>query len=201
MAHITATQFKAGAVGLLILMAGVFPTISWAHCDTTDGPVVTDAKIALDTKTITPVLKWITAENEPELKTAFTKAIAARSSGKEAKDVADQYFFETLVRLHRTGEGAGFTGLKPAGSIEPSVAAADKEIEMGSIDGLAKELGKAAEGAVRERYGKVVVLAKHKDESVAAGREYVQAYVEYVHFVESLHDSVTATGSPHEHAK
>ena len=201
MAHITATQFKAGAVGLLILMVSVFPGISWAHCDTIDGPVVTDAKIALDTKKITPVLKWITAENEPELNTAFTKALAARSSGKEAKDVADRYFFETLVRLHRMGEGAGFTGLKPAGSLEPSVAAADKAIETGSIDGLAKELGKAADGAVRERYGKVVALAKHKDESVAAGREYVRAYVEYVHFVETLHDSVTATGSHHEHAK
>ena len=199
MKHRMATQLKAVTVALFVLV--LLPSVTLAHCDTLDGPVVTDAKIALEKKNITPVLKWVTAENEGELKTAFNKALAARSLGKEAKEVADLYFFETLVRLHRTGEGAGFTGLKPAGALEPSVAAADKAIDTGSIDELAKELGKAADKAVRERYSKLMILAKHKDKSVVAGREYVQSYVEYVHFVEALHDSVTASGTHHEHTK
>lgn len=185
------------AIGL----GAIFPAISWAHCDTLDGPVVADAKAALEKRDVTPVLKWVKTENEDEIKTIFKKALAARSSGKEAKEIADLYFFETLVRLHRAGEGAAFTGLKPTGRIEPPVAAADQAIEVGSIDELAQEIGKAAEKAVRDRFGRLMTAKKRKDESVDAGREYVAAYVEYVHFVEALHDTISAVGAHHEHAK
>jgi hypothetical protein len=185
------------AIGL----GSIFPTISWAHCDTLDGPVVTEAKAALEKGDVTPVLKWVKVKDENEIKTVFKKVLAARSSGKEAKEVADLYFFETLVRVHRAGEGAAFTGLEPAGAIEPAVAAADKAIEVGSVDELAKEIGQSAEKAVRERFGQLMTARKHRDESVGAGREYVEAYVEYVHFVERLHNTITAVGAHHEHAK
>jgi Family of unknown function (DUF6448) len=185
------------AIGL----GAIFPTISRAHCDTLDGPVVTEAKVALERGDVTPVLKWVKVENENEIKTVFKKTMAARSSGKEAKEIADLYFFLTLVRVHRAGEGAAFTGLAPAGTIEPAVAAADKAIDAGSVDDLAKEIGKAAEKAIRERFGRLTNAKKHKDENVDAGREYVEAYVEYVHFVEGLHNTITAVGAHHEHAK
>ena len=185
------------AIGLV----AIFPTISRAHCDTLDGPVVTEAKVALEKGDVTPVLKWVKTENEDEIKSVFKKTFAARSSGKEAKEIADLYFFETLVRLHRAGEGAAFTGLAPAGTIEPAVAAADKAIHAGSVDELAKDIGKSAEKAVRDRFGRLMSARKHKDESVGAGREYVEAYVEYVHFVEGLHNTIIAVGAHHEHAK
>jgi hypothetical protein len=185
------------AIGL----GAIFPTISRAHCDTLDGPVVTEAKVALEKGDVTPVLKWVKAEYEDEIKTVFKKTLTARSSGKEAKEIADLYFFETLVRLHRAGERAAFTGLKPAGTTEPAVAAADKAIEIGSVDELAKEIGKSAEKAVRDRFGRLMSAKKHKDESVGAGREYVEAYVEYVHFVEGLHNTIMAVGARHEYAK
>ena len=185
------------AIGL----GAIFPTISRAHCDTLDGPVVTEAKVALEKGDVTPVLKWVKAENEDKIKTVFKKTLAARSSGKEAKEIADLYFFETLVRLHRAGEGAAFTGLEPAGTIEPAVDAADKAVDVGSVDELAMEIGKSGEKAVRERFGRLMSAKKHKDESVGAGREYVEAYVEYVHFVEGLHNTITAVGVHHEHAK
>lgn len=183
------------AIGLV----AIFPTISWAHCDTLDGPVVADAKTALEKRDVTPVLKWVKTENEDEIKAAFKKTLAARAQGKEAQEIADLYFFETLVRVHRAGEGAAFTGLKPAGFIEPPVAAADHAIEVGSADDLAKEFGRAAEKAVRDRFGRLTSAKKHMDESVAAGREYVEAYVEYVHFVEGLHNTITAADAHHEH--
>ena len=35
------------------------------------------------------------------------------------------------------------------------------------------------------------------NESVDAGREYVEAYVEYVHYVEGLHNAVAGKGGHH----
>ena len=81
-----------------------------------DGPVVLTAKTALDHKDVTPVLKWIKKNDEAEIKAAFAKTLAVRTKGPEARELADQFFFETFVRIHRAGEGAPFTGLKPAGT-------------------------------------------------------------------------------------
>lgn len=86
-----------------------------AHCDTLDGPVVAAARVALDKGDNTPVLKWIRAGQEAEVRTAFEQALVERTKGPEARELADRYFFETLVRVHGAGEGAPYTGLKPAG--------------------------------------------------------------------------------------
>lgn len=116
------------------------PNPALAHCDTLDGPVVLAAKAALEKKKITPALKWIQPGHEAELKAAFARTLAVRSQGKEARELADQFFFETLVRLHREGEGAPYTGLKPAGTKpDPAVAAADQALDRGKAD----EIGRA----------------------------------------------------------
>jgi len=104
-----------------------------AHCDTINGPVVAAAKAALNSGDVTPVLKWVRAEDEPEIKAAFARSMAVRSKGKEASELADLYFFETVVRIHRAGEGAPYTGLKAAGEgITSLIRAADSAIEGGS---------------------------------------------------------------------
>jgi hypothetical protein len=198
------TATSADRLVLLIIIMGlgfVFPSLSSAHCDTMDGPVVSEAKAALEKGDVTPVLKWVTKAHEDEIQTVFKKVLAVRRTGSEAKEVADRYFLETLIRVHRAGEGEPFTGLKPAGAIEPAVAAADKAIGLGSVDELARELGQVAQNAVKERFGRLMNARKHKDESVAAGREYVAAYVEYVHFVETLHDTIASKGAHHGHEK
>lgn len=194
-------------VNVTLAMALVFG-VAWvvaqgtafAHCDALDGPVVIEAVAALKKADVTPVLKWVKKEHEDEIKAVFKKALAVRSKGPEAQEIADRYFFETLIRLHRAGEGAPFTGLKPAGTIELSVAAADKAIEAGSVDALAKQIGQAAEEAIRERFARLMEAKTHKDESIEAGREYVEAYVVYVHFVEGLHNTITRGGAHDEHA-
>src|SRR5574340_348706 len=111
-------------IGLWVLMQG----ISGAHCDTLDGPVVATARASLEKGDVTPVLKWVRKEDEKEIQELFNKTLIVRKQGKEAKELADMYFFETLVRIHRAGEGAPYTGLKAAGTVEPSVAAADKAL-------------------------------------------------------------------------
>jgi hypothetical protein len=193
--------FVALSVALVFWIAWLVASgTASAHCDTLDGPVVTEAMAALNKGDVTPTLKWVKKENETQIKTVFTKALAVRSKGPEAQEIADRYFLETLIRLHREGEGAPFTGLKPAGTIEPPVAAADKAIKAGSVDKLAKKIGQAAEKAVRERFARLMEAKKHKDKSVGAGREYVEAYVVYVHFVEGLHNTITRGGAHNEHA-
>jgi len=86
------------------------------HCDTMDGPVVKAAKIALDKGNVNLILPWVPKRAEAELKKAFEKTLRARKLGKEAAELADYWFLETAVRLHREGEGAPYTGLKPADS-------------------------------------------------------------------------------------
>jgi len=184
----------AGLGALLAAARGVY-----AHCDTLGGPVVTDARAALEKGDATPVLKWVKAENEAEAKSAFQKALAVRSKGPEARELADMYFFETIVRLHRAGEGAPYTGLKAAGEVEPPVAAADKAIADGNVDALAKQIGQAAEKGVRERFERLILAKQHRDDSVEAGRDYVEAYVVFVHYVEGLHSTIAAGGAHHGH--
>ncbi len=193
-------QEGASVVLLGILALGTWlawPTEAVAHCDTLDGPVVVEAKAALESGDVTPIVKWVKQEHEAELRAAFQKTLAVRSMGAEARDLADMYLFETLVRLHREGEDAPYTGLKPAGEVEPPVAAADKAIANGNVDDLAGEIGQAVEDRVRERFLQLIETKKHKDDSVEAGREYVEAYVIFVHFVEGLHN--TLASGPHHH--
>jgi len=113
------------------LLAG--PGTALAHCDTLDGPVVAAARKALDTGNVNLVLLWVQKKDETDIRNHFQKTVAVRKAGGQAKELADMYFFETLVRIHRAGEGAGYTGLKPAGKIEPPIAAADKSLETGKL--------------------------------------------------------------------
>jgi hypothetical protein len=175
----------------------ILASLVYAHCDTLNGPVVKDAEAALEKGDVTPVLKWVKKEAEPEIRAAFNTALAERAKGKEAKEKADMKFFETLVRIHRTGEGASFTGLKPAGDVEPIVAEADKALETGSVDTLTTEMSKHLTNEIKERFDRAFEKRKHKDESVEAGREYVDAYVEYVHYVEGTHKAIAGKGAHH----
>lgn len=170
-----------------------------AHCDTLDGPVVQTARIALEKSDITPLLKWVRADDEKEVRVAFQKTLAVRVMGAEAEELADLYFFETLVRIHRAGEGAPYTGLKPGGAVDPAVALADKALETGSVDKLVAVLTKAMADGVRERFQHASETRGHADDSVAAGREFVEAYVIFTHYVEGLHATIIkGSGAHHE---
>jgi hypothetical protein len=174
-------------------------TAAQAHCDTLDGPVVGEARKALDTGNVNLVLGWVQKKDEAEIRGAFQKAVAVRKTGAAAKDLADHYFFETLVRVHRAGEGAPYTGLKPAGEIEPAIAAADKSIETGKLEPVAKLVKERVEQGLHQQFDTVASKKKYNPNDVAAARSFVGAYVEYVHYVERLYD---AAGVSHgEHAQ
>ena len=168
------------------------------HCDTLDGPVVTLARKALETASVDLVLPWVPKADEPEIRSAFSHALSVRKLGPEAKQLADTYFFETVVRVHRASEGAPYTGLKPAGlDLGPAVPAADKALETGSTESLEKLLGDAVRKGLREQFQSAVSRKKFDAGDVESGRRYVQAYVPYVHYVEAIWE--TATNPVHGH--
>ena len=163
----------------------------FSHCDALDGPVINIARLALDKGDVTPVLKWVSKGHEQEIRDAFAQTLTVRAKGKEARELADRFFFETLVRIHRAGEGAPYTGLKPAGTVEPAIAAADNALQTGSVDQLANKVSQAVREGILKRFITTLDKKKHADESVEAGREFVEAYVDYVHFVGGSHQIVS----------
>ena len=111
---------------------------------------------------------------------------------------ADRFFFETLVRVHRTGEGASYTGLKPAGrDLGPAIPAADEAVRVGSVESVNRLLTQALQQRLREQFDEVIATKTFKADDIAAGRAYIKAYVEFVHFVERLYDSTM--NAPHGH--
>lgn len=172
-------------VGLGTLVVGT----AQAHCDTTGGPVIPEAQAALQNGDVTPVLKWVKKEHETEIKDAFAKALAVRTKGPEAQELADRYFLETLVRIHRAGEGAPYAGIKDE-PVAPIVALSDKALAEGSADEMVKKIAGHIAAAIKEKHAKAVEAQAHKDESVEAGRAFVEAYVTYMHFVEGIHAAV-----------
>jgi len=195
-----ASILKSGFLGIATV-AVVFlatPQDAAAHCDTLDGPVVQDARKAIEARDVTPVLKWVKPGDERVVRAAFQKLLASKPKTTEA---AEHKFFATLVKIHRAGEGAPFTGLKPAGSVEPAVAEADKALASGSADALVKLVTEDVAAGIRKRYEQAASAYRHKDESVGQGREFVEAYVEYTHYVERLHQDATGAGAHGEHAQ
>ena len=159
-----------------------------AHCDGLDGPVVEAARKALETGEVNLVLIWVQKPDQAEIMRAFDHAQAVRKLSAEAREVADRYFFEMLVRIHRAGEGAPFTGLKPAGrDLGPAIPAADDALRDGNIDGALKLLTDSLERGVREHFQRARDAKDFDRNDVDAGGNFVKAYVEYIHCVEALY--------------
>jgi hypothetical protein len=183
------------AVAMVALSAG----FARAHCDTLDGPVVTSAREALAEGDVAIVLPWVEKDREEEIREAFTLVMAVRGKGEKERELADRFFFETVVRIHREGEGASFTGLKPAGlDLGPAIPAADKALETGDPKPLLKLIEAQVREGIHKHYAEAREKKAHAGESVEAGRAFVQAYVPYVHFVERLHEAAT-TPAAHGH--
>ena len=192
--NITRLLWVAGALGLL----AVTPVRALAHCDGLDGPVVKAAQRALETRNPAFALIWVQEEDEREIQAAFDRTLAVRELSPQAKELADRFFFETVVRLHRAGEGAAFTGLKPAGrDMGPAIPAADEAIRAGSVEPVRRLLMGVLDERLREQFDAAISARTFESNDVPAGRAYVRAYVEFIHFVERLYDS--AKNAAHGH--
>ncbi len=173
------------AAALLVLYNKIY-----AHCDTLDGPVVKACRNSLEKGNVNLVLIWVQKKDEAEIREVFEKTLALRKLSPEAGELAELHFFETVVRVHRAGEGAAYTGLKPAGGeLDPAIPAGDKAIETGSAKEVQQLLTDAVRDALDDHFREVMEKKNYDPDNVEAGREYVKAYVEYIHFVEGIYRS------------
>ncbi|HEY3547596.1 MAG TPA: DUF6448 family protein [Propionicimonas sp.] len=176
---------------LVDVLVALKPATVEAHCDTADGPAVTAGRKALSTGNINYALPWIPAEGEDELRGVFEKAQRVRTLGPDAAELADRLFLETLVRLHRMGEGVGFTGIQPSGTeVDPVVRAADEAIALGSDSALLPLVPLERRAELDERFQAALALKDVDVDDVAASRRYLAAYVTFFKYAE---------GEEHEH--
>ena len=164
------------------------------HCDSVDGPVVTAARQALDEANVNLVLPFVPADAEAEVRSAFDRVLPLRDTSPQARETADLWFFETVVRLHRAGEGAPYTGLKPAGlSVGPVIPLAELAIESGSSRQLADLLTNLLRDELKHRLDAVHELAAHRARSLDDERRYVQAMLGYEIYSHHLYEAMLAT--------
>ena len=190
-----ASRFVSAIIGVGLVVGT--SEVAKAHCDGLDGPVVSDAQRALESNDVSKVLRWVRPSDEGVIRKTFKHAQSVRALGNDAKKLADRFFFETLVRVHRAGEGAPYTGLKPAGrDLGPALPAADRAVVSGSSKELNQLLTHAAREGVAKRLAAVRTLRPTAERDVASGRKYVAAYVEFVHYVEGIHGALKPS-TPH----
>lgn len=168
------------------------------HCDSLDGPVVKAAMRALEANDVDLVLPFVYKPGEDEVRKAFEQVVQARQAdGALTREVVDRYFFETVVRVHRAGEGAPYTGLKPAGlSVGPVIPMAERAIEIGSVDDLVEMLCGAVRSEVKQRYGRMRRLQDGRATSVEDARAYVEAMLGFEVYTHKLYQCITA--DPHQ---
>jgi Family of unknown function (DUF6448) len=183
-------------VPLTLVAISLYASDAQAHCDGMDGPVINDAQRALASKDVFPVLKWVPEQDAEQIQAVFETTLAVRGQSEDARGVADSHFFETLVRIHRAGEGEGFTGLKPAGSADPAFVATDRALAGGDIGPLGEEMAAAVRDAIEQRFAAAYEKRQVAEESVQQGREYVEAYVQLTHFVEAVEHLIAQGASP-----
>jgi hypothetical protein len=179
------------ALSVALSLAAVAPK-TFAHCDGLDGPVVQAAQQALDSGNVNLALIWVQKGDEDEIRKELSRTLAVRKLSDDARELADRSFFETLVRIHRAGEGAPFTGLKPAGrDLGPAIPAADKALRDGKLNELKQLLLDAVNNGVSEHFAKAMSKKSFDKSDLEAGREFVKAYVEYIHCVEAIYQRAT----------
>ncbi len=183
----------------VLFISFVAPQMASAHCDSYDGPVIKDALKALEQQNVELVLKWVEPKYDEIITEKFNQVLKLQGSNEEVNEIIRTHFLETLVRLHREGEGASFAGLKPVGSMTPMVEMADNSLDKNDIDYVVNKVNNHLGEVLRERFTKALELSKTKDNSVEQGRAYVEAYVEYTHTLEALehiiHEPVSHSGA------
>lgn len=183
-------NLKLLAITAMFFLFSSYP--SFAHCDGLDGPVVKAARKALETKNVNLVLIWVQEKDEATIRDAFQKTLQVRNLNPQAQELSDTYFFETLVRLHRAGEGEPYTGLKPAGrDLGPVIPAADLSIEKNSFNPINEVFSKAKlpTEQIKKLFDEVTETKNYDPNNVEAGRKYVKAYVTFLHFAEENYES------------
>lgn len=190
-------RIKTFLSGIALATSLLFTASASAHCDSFDGPIIPAAQEALRDGDVQPILMWVEPQHEAEIIAAFERAMSVADESEAAKEMGELWFLETFVRLHREGEGAAYTGLKPSGSMPYFYQQADAALANGSVDALADDIGDTIAEEIRHRFAVAHELQQSAAESTEAGREFVASYVDYFHFIEALHHVLEADHHQH----
>lgn len=166
------------------------------HCDSLDGPVITAATAALTAGNVELILPFVPEDAEEEVRAAFERTRAAQAEGGHfTHEVGELYFFDTVVRLHRAGEGAPFTGLKPAGlDVGPVIPLAEQAIETRSIDDLYEFLSAELQRQLQRRIERINALSAGA--TTVERRKHVEAVLGLQVYSHHLYKSMQR--DPHE---
>lgn len=194
-------RLYAGVLSLLFVGVLVFslaaPRPAQAHCDSEEGPVATAAHQALEKRDIKLILPYVQTEAEAELTAAFKQALEVRKAGGSAKELADRYFVETAVRLHRGGEGAPYTGVTDE-TTPKAILIADQAMATGSLEETYKFLDAQIQQGIELKYEAVVHAREEAKKlgTVEAHRERVEAELIFEKYVYELF-TVASAAQPH----
>jgi hypothetical protein len=110
-------------------------------------------------------------DGEAEVRAAFASVMPVRVIDDKARAVADRLFFETGRAVHRAGEGAPYTGLKPAGTpVSRVIPIAEDAVGTGSAERLIAYLSGVLREELSTRLGRVRGLARTGiEQSLMAG--------------------------------
>ena len=188
-------------IPVLVLTILFVPTTNvQAHCDSVDGPVVTAAQKALETGNVNYVLPYVSEDGEAEVISAFNKAISFQNEDEEIRDAINYWYYETVVRVHRQGEGAAYTGLKPAGiDYGPALPAAEEALVSGSTEAVNELILATVEEEIDKRFAEVMELQDAPVDDVVAQRERVEAELLFEKYIYQLYIDATAELSHEGH--
>ena len=103
-------------------------------------------------------------------------------------------------QLATAQEALAKAGLKATDKdLGPAIPAADKAILDGKLEPVAKLLTGAVHEGLHKKFEEVQARKNYAKDDVAAGREYVKAYVEFVHYVEGVHAAASGEAGEHAH--
>lgn len=163
------------------------------HCDSLDGPVVTAARQALKAEDVELVLPYVHAEGESEVRRMFDMVLPVRRQSAETRAVADQLFFETVVRVHRAGDSAPYSGIKPAGlSVGRVIPLAEHSVQSGSSEALVAFLSDVLRDEFTSRLEHVKLLEAMKHLSLDFARKHVDAMLGFEVYAHHVYEALSA---------
>ena len=182
---------------MIVFFVGVMSLPALGHCDTRNGPVVMAAREALKTGNINYVLVWVSKKDELEVKEAFRQTLEIRKLNPSLEKWADNYFFETVVRIHRLGEGETYTGIKDAMLPEKTILTVDSALERQAVEQILQLLQSSLQKSLKDKFYSVLVKKHYDPDNVEAGRAYIEKYIDLLHYVENVY-GVLNTGRLHQ---
>lgn len=161
------------------------------YIDSIDGPVVKAAEKALDMEDVKYVLPYVSSEDEEEIKDSFERTLVVRELSGEAAELADYWFFETTVRLHRREEKKTYTGLKSSGTDwGPIIPKIDMAIETENLNELLKYLLNFIREDISSRFDDLLSKKDYDLSDVEDARDYINAREEFIEYTKKFYEYV-----------